>query len=235
MLDIRDWAGADDGNDVDIKYINNTNITDLMHLYKNKPQGRIRQAGIPMNQDEFKNNSPYCTAYGAFGTYSHWYGNHPDKSMRKDFLDYALEKNIIFDTEERSGGSTVRTAFAWQSRFNNNQKGKRANAYAVRMGTPFTNALMTWGKHAVSSSFIITEDFVRDRYDNKILDGMVHGGKKYNGHCLLETYYTKSSILGYNNYGKDKNFLINGKEYLKKRYDTSFHRKRWVIITYQDL
>lgn len=231
-MDIIDWAWADDDT---ILYGKPMSYLSLLTRSFGKPKSRIRKLPSLLNQDEFykqitgqERGSPYCTAYAAFHTFSNFYWQHPSEELRLEFVEYCLANDIIHDTETRSGGSTVKTARA-RAEFLN-AKWLKCDYYLLEMGKGICWYIQNqW--HAIATSFIINDGFVKDRADDNKINGLVHSWKKYNGHAVVEVGNRGNVIVGNNYWIWLRNFVIP-REYTDEWYDNDYHRRYGALIVY---
>lgn len=236
VIDPREWDWAGYNSD-DEKLITRINVPTLAIDYW-KPLSRIWRSKEFPSQDEFKKRSPYCTAYAAMNAYNHWFGKPLAKRYRREFVKYCLDYWYIYDTEDRKGGNTIKTATAFVHWFNSKNFEYEAAVNYVEAGSNMQGYLQLFGGYWFVSSFIINEWFIKDRADNKLLDSGVHWGKKYNGHAIFEARVDKDKMLVINNYpSRDKkwtnHFGIVWRDARKKYYDREYHRKYSALITFK--
>lgn len=229
-----DWADLDYSIPRPLREMNLGKIRDLLW----KPQSKIWKVEEKPHQDEFEERSPFCTCYSAMNAYGHWFWESLPKSARENFVFFCLDNEVVFNGDrakgERRWGNTVRTWVAFTHWFNALWATYEALPFVIEIGSWTHRWALNYG-HAVSTSFIISDWFRRDRKDNLILDGIVHWGEKYNGHAILEAKYTRDELLVFNSYPdrRDSHFWVKWWDYINKYRDNDYHRKYGIIIAFR--
>lgn len=235
MIDIKDRSWAEDDLITENLSKKQPSILRILFSRFNKAKHTLLRNGlfIPYNQDEFKKASPYCTAYAAMSQYTRQTGQVIPRNTRAKFIAYCLKNEIIYDTEERSWGSTIKTAHERHKFTHREPKlNFKSDMYILEMWTRGANRILKkW--HAMVTSFMINRWFVHDRRDNNILDGMVHSWDTYNGHAIIEVRY-KNVLAIINNYGTwMKNFVMKWLDKISLWYNPEYHRQYGVFMNYK--
>lgn len=236
MIDYSKLYGAEEDANAPVTSFS---FLDFRSLYW-QPLSRVWNSNDFLDQNEFKEHSPFCTLYAAMYSFVHWFGFAPAKTRRLAALKYMLDRSIILDTDKKKWGQPMKTAEAFVEFFNDNQfkidgKYYKAKISFFNSGSYTERLLMTFGRHGFVTWFTITDWFIADRVGDATLDQQIHGGDKHGWHAIFETIRKPNQLLVMNNYPNrdDNNFWIKWKDSIDKRYDKKYHYAYSALITYR--
>lgn len=200
-------------------------ISDARSLYW-KPRSRIRKCKGELDQNEFKDNSPFCSCYWIFNSFAHWYGRHLDTDIRKKFIDQCIQSWAVTEWWAKLGDTAKeREKFTYDN-------GIKCKVYTIVNGNLATYFLQWFWWHWVMTWFKVTEGYRNDRSDNWILDGEVHWGKIFWWHAVFEYRLPTNTLMIRDNYPDRKwnNLAILNK---KGRYNSFYHYKYSYLFIYE--
>jgi len=134
---------------------------------------------VEYNQDEFKANSSYCTAYWCFANYSRYTGLEVPKEWRKEFIDLCLEKKLIINWV---GGYVLEVVKEF------------TKFISIKTEIDFSFARADSDDKEMSNKFWLVggfrwnREFKKDRQDNCIIDNIDYGAGTF-WHCTMEYEY----------------------------------------------
>lgn len=204
--------------------VKTVSIPDARILYW-KPKSRIWKCKEEIDQNEFEKDSAFCTCYGMMNTYAHWYWEHIEKKKRQRFVEMCVKEWVVKDWWAKPWD----TAAAWEKFCFDNRI--PCDVYSVQQWGLSIYFLQTYWCHGLMTWFKVTEEYRKDRDDNYILDGDVHGWEVFGWHALFEYRLPNAMPMLRDNYPERRgnNIAVVNK---KARFDPKYHYKYSYLAVY---